>query len=125
MKKNRTLLSLVAALCASATSMMALQSCQGQSVEPFVALSPAPQEITWSEQVVKTPQSIVLVGGDEADADAVALLRNTFSEGAGTTIIIGERGDEAVSAYAELIPDVCMDFLFLHRALPATYRRTG
>ena len=115
MKKNRTLLSLAATLCASAIGVTALQSCQGQSVEPFVALSPAPQEITWSEQVLKTPQSIVLVGADEADADAVALLRNTFSEGAGTTIIIGERGDEAVSAYAELIPDKVEGY-YLHTA---------
>ena len=115
MKKNRTLLSLVATLCASATGVTALQSCQGQSVEPFMALSPAPQEITWSEQVLKTPQSIVLVGADEADAAAVALLRNAFSEGAGTTIIIGERGDEAVRAYAALIPDK-VEGNYLHTA---------
>ena len=106
MKKNRTFLPLVAALCASAACSMSLQSCQGQSVATSVALSPAPQEIVWGEQTISTPRNIVLVGAEEADADAVTLLRNAFSEGEkGVSIIIGERGDEAVSAYAEQIPD--------------------
>ena len=105
MKRSKTFLSMVATLCVSATGTMALQSCQGQSAEHCTALSPAPQEIAWSEQVVKTPQSIVLVGADEADADAVALLRKTFAEGKGVTVIVGERGDEAVSAYADQIPE--------------------
>ena len=105
MKKNRNLCSLVVTFCASAATTMALQSCQCQPSEPFTALSPAPQEIVWSEQVVNTPKSIVLVGADEADTDAVALLRGTFAEGKGLSVIIGERGDEAVSAYADQIPD--------------------
>ena len=70
MKKNRNLCSLVVTFCASAATTMALQSCQCQPSEPFTALSPAPQEIVWSEQVVNTPKSIVLVGAEEADADA-------------------------------------------------------
>ena len=99
MKKNRTMLSLVAALCASA----AFQSCQ-QAAETPVVLSPVPQQVAWGDEVLKTPKNIAIVGADEADADAVALLRSNFSEGKGMSVIIGERGDEAVSAYAELIP---------------------
>ena len=103
MKKNRTIFSFVATLCASAACTMTLQSCQSQYATP--TLSPAPQEIAWGEETFNTPKSIVLVGADEADADAVALLRGAFAEGKGMSVIIGERGDEAVSAYAEQIPD--------------------
>ena len=70
-----------------------------------VALSPAPQELTWGDEMVKTPKTLVLVGAEEADVDAVALLRNTFSEGQkGVQVVIGERGDKAVADYTELIP---------------------
>ena len=103
MKKNRTIFSFVATLCASAACTMTLQSCQSQYATP--TLSPAPQEIAWGEETFNTPKSIVLVGADEADADAVALLRGAFAEGRGLSVIVGERGDEAVSAYAEQIPD--------------------
>ena len=103
MKKNRTFFSFVATLCASAACTMTLQACQGQYATP--TLSPAPQEIAWGEEIFSTPKNIVLVGADEADVDAVALLRNNFAEGKGLTVVVGERGDEAVSAYAELIPD--------------------
>ena len=103
MKKNRTFFSFVATLCASAAFAMTLQSCQGQYATP--TLSPAPQEIVWGEEIFSTPKNIVLVGADEADADAVALLRNNFAEGKGIIVIVGERGDEAVSAYAEQIPN--------------------
>ena len=108
MKKNRTCLSMVAALCVSAASTMLFQSCQGQAASTACALglSPAPQQIAWGEKAFKTPKSVVIVGADEADADAVALLRNIFSEGEnGVKVIIGEVGDEAVSAYANQIPD--------------------
>ena len=116
MKKDKTFFSFMAALCVSAAGTMALQSCQSQSVEPFMALSPAPQEIVWGEQVVKTPQVITLVGADEADGDAVALLRNTFTEaGNGVTVVIGERGDEAVSAYAGQIPEKVEGY-YIHAA---------
>ena len=82
---------------------MTLQSCQSQYATP--TLSPAPQEVAWGEETFSTPKSIALVGADEADTDAVALLRNAFAEGKGMPVIIGERGDEAVSAYADQIPD--------------------
>ena len=106
MKKNRIFRSLLATLSVSAICCMTLQSCQGQSTTPVVGLSPLPQQIAWGETTFKTPKKIVIVGAEEADADAVALLRNTFAESTtGMTVILGERGDEAVSAYAERIPE--------------------
>ena len=102
MKKNRTIFSLAVA---SAVCGMLFQSCQSQPVAHPVALSPVPQELTWGDEMVKTPKTLVLVGAEEADVDAVALLRNTFSEGQkGVQVVIGERGDKAVADYAELIP---------------------
>ena len=103
MRKNRTFFSWIVA---SAACGMLFQSCQGQSVAHPVALSPAPQEVAWSDEALKTPKNIVIVGSEEADVDAVALLRNAFKESKkGVEVVIGERGDEAVSAYAEQIPN--------------------
>ena len=103
MRKKRTFFSwiVVSAVCG-----MLFQSCQGQSVAHPVALSPVPQEVAWGDEPLKTPKNIVIIGSDEADVDAVALLRNAFTESKkGVEVVIGERGDEAVSAYAERIPD--------------------
>ena len=106
MKKNRTFLSLVATLCVSAICGMVSQNCLAQSLAHLVALSPVPQEVTWGNNTFKTPRNIVLVGADEADVDAIALLRKNFSEGKkGVQVVIGERGDKAVSTYTEQIPN--------------------
>ena len=104
MKKNRTNLTLAVFLCLSA--VFAFLFFQGKSAESSEFLSPAPQQVEWGELTFKTLRNVTFVGADEADADAVALLRERFSEGKdGVTVIIGERGDEAVGAYVEQIPD--------------------
>ena len=70
-----------------------------------VNVSPVPQRLVWGDKAFDQPKSIVIKGADEADADAVALLRTHFAEGKGIKVIIGERGDKAVKAYAKQIPD--------------------
>ena len=70
-------------------------------------LYPQPQQVTWGEgKAFDTPEAYTLVGADAADADAVALIQKYLSTENGTvTITLGKRGDEAVAAYAELIPE--------------------
>lgn len=68
---------------------------------------PKPQETTW-EQTKAFDNTVAynLVGADDADADAVALLTEHFTTDGGTvTLVIGERGDAAVAAYENLIPE--------------------
>ena len=93
--KNKTILSLAAALCVAATT-----------TAQTVNVSPQPQRIVWGEKAFDQPQSILIKGADEADTDAVALLRSHFAESnKGVKVIIGERGDKAVKKYADLIPN--------------------
>ena len=71
-----------------------------------VSVSPLPQRLVWGTKAFDQPESIVIKGADEADADAVALLRSSFAEGKkGVNVIVGERGDKAVEKYSAQIPN--------------------
>ena len=85
---------------------MAMTLCLTASVTAqTVNVSPVPQRLVWGDKAFDQPKSIVIKGADEADADAVALLRNHFAEeGKGIKVVIGERGDKAVKAYDKQIP---------------------
>ena len=105
MKKNRILVSWMAAasFVAAATT---LQSCVAAADEKAVFLSPLPQELAWGDETFSKPKTIVIEGADYADVDGVALLRNQFAESdKGFKVVIGERGDEAVKAYEQQIPN--------------------
>ena len=94
MKRNRILVSWMAAL-----SFMA-------ATAQTVSVSPLPQRLVWGTKAFDQPESIVIKGADEADADAVALLRSSFAEGKkGVNVIVGERGDKAVEKYSAQIPN--------------------
>ena len=96
MKKNRTFLTMAAALCLTAAT-----------TAQTVNVSPLPQRIIWGDKAFDRPQNIVIKGIEEADADAVALLRGHFTENKkGVTVVIGERGDKAVKAYTKQIPEM-------------------
>ena len=72
-----------------------------------VNVSPQPQRLIWGDKAFDRPQNIVIKGAEEADVDAVALLRGHFTESKkGVTVIIGERGDKAVKAYTQQIPEM-------------------
>jgi tRNA A37 threonylcarbamoyladenosine dehydratase len=69
-------------------------------------VSPLPQRLVWGEKAFDRPQDICIKGANEADADAVALLRDNFTESKkGIAVIIGERGDKAIKPYTSQIPD--------------------
>ena len=71
-----------------------------------VNVSPLPQRIVWGDKAFDHPTSIVIKGANEADADAVALLRSHYTENKnGIKVVIGERGDKAVKKYAAEIPN--------------------
>ncbi|MBQ8270859.1 MAG: beta-N-acetylglucosaminidase domain-containing protein [Bacteroidaceae bacterium] len=71
-----------------------------------VDISPAPQEISWSgESAFPGSTAFAITGEATADADAVALFKENFPTGGLLPVIIGERGDAAVSAYESLIPE--------------------
>ncbi|MBR5455526.1 MAG: beta-N-acetylglucosaminidase domain-containing protein [Bacteroidaceae bacterium] len=71
-----------------------------------IDIRPIPQNISWSENVAFTNNvSYSLTGTETADIDAVNLLRKHFSTENGTIeIIMGERGDESIAEYENLIP---------------------
>ena len=92
MKKNRILVSWMAALSFVAATAQ--------------SLSPLPQRVVWGDKAFDQPKNIAIKGADEADVDAVALLRSNFGEGKkGIKVVIGERGDKAVKAYEAQIPN--------------------
>lgn len=72
-----------------------------------VTVSPLPQNITWGEgKAFDNTTTFTLVGADEADADAVTLLKESLTTGeGGVELVIGERGDEAVAEYEANIPE--------------------
>ena len=71
-----------------------------------VSVSPLPQRLVWGDKAFNQPKNIVINGADEADTDAVALLRSSFAEGKkGVKVVLGERGDKAVKAYEQQIPN--------------------
>ena len=77
--------------------------------EPVLSQSgifPKPQQVKQGEEkAFDNTVAYNLVGAATADADAVALLQKNFKTENGTiSLTIGERGDEAVAAYASLIP---------------------
>ena len=79
MKKNRFLVSWMAAFSFLAAAAQT------------VNVSPLPQRLVWGDKAFDQPESVVINGADEADADAVALLRSNFAEGKkGIKVVIGE-----------------------------------
>ena len=69
-----------------------------------VDVSPAPQKISWSDDIAfSSSASFTLVG--DADADAVALFKKNFNTGGAVQVLIGERGDAAIAEYEALIPE--------------------
>ncbi|MDE6544528.1 MAG: beta-N-acetylglucosaminidase domain-containing protein, partial [Paramuribaculum sp.] len=67
-------------------------------------VNPTPQQVKWGTAIVNTPQGLKINGERDADADAMALLRRNFPANGTTKLVIGERGDKAVKAYASRIP---------------------
>lgn len=68
-------------------------------------LSPVPQQVKWGGEAFSNTVSFTLQGESTADADAVASLKKHVKIAAGAkTLIIGEKGDAAVSEYASHIP---------------------
>jgi hyaluronoglucosaminidase len=68
-------------------------------------LSPVPQQISWGSKAFDNTTTYTLQGAEQADSDAVSALRSNLKIGeSGKTIVIGEVGDAAVSAYADLVP---------------------
>lgn len=72
-----------------------------------VTVSPLPQNISWGSKAFDQGFSYTLTGEQDADADAVRVLKNKLKtgNGANVNIIIGERGDAAVKAYETNIPN--------------------
>ena len=72
-----------------------------------VTVSPLPQEITWGEKAFDAGFSYTLSGEQDADADALRVLKAKVPQGSGSAvnIVIGERGDAAVASYAGKIPE--------------------
>ena len=68
MKKKRILVSWMAAL-----SLVAVTA-------QTVCVSPQPQRIVWGDKAFGQPKGVMLKGADDADADAVALLRSNFAD---------------------------------------------
>lgn len=69
-------------------------------------VSPLPQSIEWGKKkAFSSTATFVLKGDQEADKDAVALLRGKVRVGGkGIKLIIGEKGDAAVRSYSSKIP---------------------
>lgn len=89
------------------TLLCALLLCATTAVQAqTVTVSPLPQSITWGEKAFDSATAAyTLTGADEADTDAVNLLKASLpTDGGPVTLIVGERGDAAVSAYEALIP---------------------
>ena len=69
-------------------------------------ISPIPQSAEWGTKAFDKTTSFTLTGAETADPDAVNVLKKHFTTtGGDIEIIIGERGDEAVAAYGNLIPE--------------------
>ena len=87
---------------ASALFLFTAQISHAQQVDIY----PKPQSITWgTETAFANNAAFILDGSENADADAVSLFKKKFNTENGTVqVIIGERGDNAVTEYEELIP---------------------
>ena len=76
------------------------------SVAQPVDLSPVPQSVEWGTRAFSNGTSFRITGGFNADYDAVELLKSRVNTRHGEVkLIIGERGDKSVKAYADRIPD--------------------
>ena len=70
-----------------------------------VTISPLPQSASWGEKAFDHQTAFNIVGVETADADALnALTAKYDATGGSIELIIGERGDDAVAAYADQIP---------------------
>ena len=70
-----------------------------------VTISPLPQSASWGEKAFDHQTAFNIVGAETADADALnALTAKYDATGGSIELIIGERGDDAVAAYADQIP---------------------
>ena len=69
-------------------------------------ISPLPQSVSWGDtKAFDNSSTFAIVGAETADSCAVELLRKNLSSDNGSiNIIIGERGDAAVSDYTAMIP---------------------
>ncbi len=71
-------------------------------------VSPLPQKIEWGGVAFERNVALQLVGAEQADADAVALLKagglNIQAEAA-VKLYIGEVGDKAVKKFRKLVPE--------------------
>ncbi len=72
-------------------------------------VSPLPQKATYGERAFDNSVKFRFIGADKADADAVAVLRETLTvanDNEAVSLTIGEVGDRAVKQYSKLIPEV-------------------
>lgn len=68
-------------------------------------ISPIPHSITWGGKAFSNTATYTLVGENTADSNAVAVLKKNFTTTGGSVqLIVGEKGDAAVSDYSSLIP---------------------
>ncbi|MFI3314116.1 MAG: beta-N-acetylglucosaminidase domain-containing protein [Rikenellaceae bacterium] len=97
MKKILNLLPLCAAIM-----MFCSCECAAEQVEIY----PTPQKVEWGSKTINISKGFNLVGANEADVDALRVLREGVSESSkGVKLIIGERGDEAVKEFEGQIPN--------------------
>lgn len=71
-------------------------------------IHPKPQSCKGTGKTV-SPDQVQIIGGEQADIDAVRLLRGFFRTTGGTKsypIYIGEKGDKAVKKHNKLIPSI-------------------
>ncbi|HHT23475.1 MAG TPA: hypothetical protein GXZ87_09250 [Bacteroidales bacterium] len=86
--------------------LLALCLIVGISYSQQVTISPIPQSISWGEKAFSNNTSFYLTGAATADQDAVRLLKSKLNIGtSGVQIILGEKGDAAVAAYVDEIPE--------------------
>lgn len=94
--RKTNLFTLLLAFC-----LCSLTSLRAQTV----TVSPLPQSAIWGDKAFDRTTAYTLTGEQTADADAVALLKSALSIDNGPVkILIGKRGDTAVSAYDAQIP---------------------
>lgn len=89
----------------TAAALLLASSLTGVNAQS-IDIHPTPQNVSWSENVAFTNSaSYSITGTETADIDAVNLLRKHFTTENGTIeIIMGERGDESIAEYEDLIP---------------------
>ncbi|MDH8702589.1 hyaluronoglucosaminidase [Dysgonomonadaceae bacterium PH5-43] len=87
-------------------SLITLLLCTGTSLAQIVTVSPIPHSIAWGDEAFVNTTTYSIKGESDADKDAIDLLKTSVSVDTGNVeIIIGEKGDEAISDYETLIPE--------------------